>query len=99
MSYDFYRDLWASTTVMKLHLDLTFCHTAVHVGLVPALPLSLASLTGASAEALLRASAEARPHAAALSPTSAYMCMHEGCACIYMHVSGNLTYHDEFTAV
>lgn len=68
---------------MKLHLDLTFCHTAVHTGLVPALPLSFASLTGAEAEALLKGFAEVRPHAAAPSHTSACMCMHEACACIY----------------
>lgn len=25
--HDFYRDLWVSTTIMKLPLDLNFCHT------------------------------------------------------------------------
>lgn len=86
MSYDFHRDLWASATTTNLNLDLTFCHAAAHVGLLPVLALSLASLAGAEAEALLGDFAEVTSHAAARSPTSVYMCMHETCACIYARV-------------
>lgn len=58
----------------------------MHVGLVPVLALSLASLAEAEAEALLTGFAEDRSHAAAQPPTSVYMCMHETHACIYVCV-------------
>lgn len=53
----------------------------------PALPLSLASLTGAEREALLRGFAEVRPHVAAPFPTSARMTVHKACICIWFRVN------------